>query len=190
MENPENKKKEEESIPPKQTVKPRIPYPNHLKAHKDDVQFSKFLEVFKKLHIIIPFEDALAQNPSYVKFLKDILSNKRKIEEHAAVAFTEKKRGLGEVQPTSVTLQLADRSIKYAYGIVEDVLIKVNKFYFPVDFVVLDMDEDKEIPMILGRPFLATGGAAKHILESDECYRLDVTDQIIREVYEQQESGD
>jgi hypothetical protein len=70
-----------------------------------------------------------------------------------------RKLGLGEVQPTNITLQLADRSIAYPYGVVEDVLIKVDKFYFPVDFVVLDMDEDEKVPLILGRPFLATGGA-------------------------------
>ena len=58
-----------------------------------------------------------------------------------------------------MTLQLADRSIKYPYGVIEDVLVKVDKFYFPVDFTILDIDEDKEIPLILGRPFLATGGA-------------------------------
>ena len=87
-ERPKNKK----SIPDIQATKPtiqKIPFPNRLKSHKDDVNFAKFLEVFKKLHINIPFADALAQMPSYVKFLKDILSNKRKIEEHAMVALTE-----------------------------------------------------------------------------------------------------
>ena len=54
---------------------------------------------------------------------------------------------------------MADRSITYPWGIIEDVLVKVDKFIFPVDFVVLDMEEDQEIPIILGRPFLATGRA-------------------------------
>ncbi|KAL8529908.1 hypothetical protein ACS0TY_007105 [Phlomoides rotata] len=58
-----------------------------------------------------------------------------------------------------MNLQLADRTVTYPRGIVEDVLVKVDKFIFPVDFVVLDMVEDKAIPLILGRPFLATGGA-------------------------------
>ncbi|XP_022863492.1 uncharacterized protein LOC111383608 [Olea europaea var. sylvestris] len=70
-----------------------------------------------------------------------------------------KKLGLGEVKPTTVTLQLADRSLTYPRGIIEDVLVKVDKFIFPVDFVVLDMEEDQEIPLIFGRPFLATGRA-------------------------------
>ena len=53
---------------------PPIPYPQRLKKHKLDKQFTKFIEVFKKLHINIPFADALEQMPSYVKFMKDILS--------------------------------------------------------------------------------------------------------------------
>ncbi|CAA0828832.1 Unknown protein, partial [Striga hermonthica] len=70
-----------------------------------------------------------------------------------------KKLGLGEVKPSTVTLQLADRSITYPKGIVEDVLVKIDKFIFPVDFVVLEMEEDNDVPLILGRPFLATGDA-------------------------------
>ena len=65
--------------------------------------------------------------------------------------------GLGEVKPTTISLQLADRSIKYPRGVIEDILVKVDKFIFPADFIVLDLDEDEEIPLILGRPFLATG---------------------------------
>ena len=70
-----------------------------------------------------------------------------------------RKLGLGEPTPTMVSLVMADRSIKHPRGIVEDVLVKVGKLIFPVDFIVLDMKEDKDIPIILGRPFLATGGA-------------------------------
>ena len=68
-----------------------------------------------------------------------------------------RRLGLGEAKPTTVTLQLADRSLKHPRGIIEDVLVKVDKFIFVVDFIVLEMEEDKEIPIILGRPFLATG---------------------------------
>ena len=46
--------------------------------------------------------------------------------------------------------------MKYPRGIIEDVLVKVDKFIFPADFLVLDMEEDQEVPLILGRPFLAT----------------------------------
>ncbi|XP_073138829.1 uncharacterized protein [Henckelia pumila] len=183
------------------------PFPAALKKVKLDSQFAKFLEVFKKLNINIPFADALMQIPSYAKFLKEILSNKRKLEEHAMISVTEnfsalvqnkispkqkdprsfsipciindvqfhkplcdlgasinlmpyfifRKLSLGEPKSTRMSLQLADSSIKYPRGIIEDVLVKVDKFIFPVDFVVLDMEEDLDMPLILERPFLETG---------------------------------
>ena len=71
--------------------------------------------------------------------------------------------GLGELKPTNITLSLADRSVKIPKGIVEDVLVKIDKFYYPVDFVVLDTEpmasEPNHVPIILGRPFLATSNA-------------------------------
>ncbi|XP_062119284.1 uncharacterized protein LOC133833038 [Humulus lupulus] len=70
-----------------------------------------------------------------------------------------RRLSLGEAHPTTVTLQLADRSVKHPRGIIEDVLVKVDKFIFPADFIVLHMDEDENVPIIMGRPFLATGQA-------------------------------
>ena len=187
----------------------QIPYPQRLKKIKLDKQFTKFMEMFKKLHINIPFADALEQMPSYVKFMKDVFSKRRRLPDFETVNLTEecsailqmklpqklkdpgsftipciignalferalcdlgasinlmplsifRRLGLGEACPTTVTLQLADRSLKHPRGVIEDVLVKVDKFIFPVDFIVLDMEEDKEIPIILGRPFLATGRA-------------------------------
>ncbi|XP_024033511.1 uncharacterized protein LOC112095639 [Citrus clementina] len=64
---------------------------------------------------------------------------------------------VGECRPTTVTLQLASRSHAYPEGKIKDVLVKVDKFIFPVDFIVLDFEANKEVPIILGRPFLATG---------------------------------
>ncbi|CAK9151637.1 unnamed protein product [Ilex paraguariensis] len=70
---------------------------------------------------------------------------------------------LEELKPTSITLQLADRSIRTPRGVVEDVLVQIDKFYFPVDFIVLDTHPvanlSSQIPVILGRPFLATSNA-------------------------------
>ena len=74
-----------------------------------------------------------------------------------------KQLGLGELKPTTITLFLADMSIKIPKGIVEDVLVQVDKFYYPVDFVVLDTEpvavSANYVPIILGRPFLATSNA-------------------------------
>ncbi|XP_035834130.1 uncharacterized protein LOC118482653 [Helianthus annuus] len=64
--------------------------------------------------------------------------------------------GLGKTNPTKMSIQLADRSIKYPHGVAENLLVKVGDFVFPADFVILDMEEDTEVPLILGRPFLAT----------------------------------
>ncbi|XP_075499983.1 uncharacterized protein LOC142538554 [Primulina tabacum] len=82
------------------------------------------------------------------------------------------KLGIREVKPTTISLQLADRYIKYPRWVIEDVLVKVDKFIFPVDFVVLDMEEDREIPLILGRPFLATGRALIDVQKGELVLRL------------------
>ena len=231
-----------------------VPYPQRLKKHKLDKQFTKFMDVFKKLHINIPFADALEQMPSYVKFMKDILSKKRRLADFETVNLTEecsailqrklpqklkdpgsftipctignaiferalcdlgasinlmplsifKRLGLGEARPTTVTLQLADRSLKHPRGVIEVVLVKVDKFIFPADFIVLDMEEDKEIPIILGRPFLATDRAmidvqrgelklrvqedevkfnvfeaVRHLAESDTCFMAEIVEAIV-----------
>ena len=74
-----------------------------------------------------------------------------------------KQLGLGELKPTSITLSLADISIKIPKETVEDVLIQVDKFYYLIDFVVLDTKPvavgANYVPIILGRPFLATSNA-------------------------------
>ncbi|XP_062114118.1 uncharacterized protein LOC133825151 [Humulus lupulus] len=165
-----------------------------------DKQFAKLLEVFKRLHNNIPFAEALEQMPNYVKFMKVILSKKRKMEDYETVALTEefsailqrklpqklrdpgsftipctignfeckhalcdlgasinlmplsvfKRLGLGEAKPTTVTLQLADRSLAHPREIIEDVLVKVDKFIFPADFIVMDMEKDANVPIFLG----------------------------------------
>ena len=112
--------------------------------------------------------------------------------------------GLGEACLTTVTLQLADRSLKHPRGVIEEDLVKVDKFIFPAYFIVLDMEEDKEIPIILGRSFLATGRAmidvqrgelkfrvqedevkfnvfevVRHPLESDTCLMTEIVEAIV-----------
>ncbi|XP_020215415.1 uncharacterized protein LOC109799279 [Cajanus cajan] len=169
-------------------------------------QFLRFLDIIKKLQINIPFTEAMEQMPTYARFMKELLTKKRKILKEETMeleagcsaiiqkslpqksrdpgSFTLpvsignlsvgkalldlganinlmplsmlKKIGEVEVRPTRMTLQLADRSIKFPHGIVEDMIVKVDKFMFPVDFIVMDMEEDVEVPLILGRPFMKT----------------------------------
>ncbi|XP_021725330.1 uncharacterized protein LOC110692608 [Chenopodium quinoa] len=188
---------------------PKVPFPQRLAQAKLEKKFSKFLDVLKNLHINIPFLDVISKMPSYAKFLKDMLSNKRKLEENTTVALNAecsailqntlpkklgdqgsysipvklgdieinkalcdlgasvslmplsicKKLQMGELKPTSISLQLADKSVKFPLGVLEDVPLQVGKFFIPCDFVVMEMDEDVNVPIILGRPFLATAGA-------------------------------
>ena len=117
--------------------------------------------MLKKLHVNISFIDALSQMPMYAKFLKDILSKKRKIYEHETIALGEegsfvifnkllaklkdpifKKFNLEELRLINISLQLAEHSINYPLGILDDILIKVGDFYMPIDFMILDMAED------------------------------------------------
>ncbi|KAJ9131933.1 hypothetical protein P3X46_034834 [Hevea brasiliensis] len=85
----EIEKEEEEKYVPPPLYKPPFPYPQRFQKAKLDKQFGKFLEVLKKLYINIPFTDAISQMPSYAKFLKEILSNKRRLEDYETVALTE-----------------------------------------------------------------------------------------------------
>ncbi|GJU17277.1 reverse transcriptase domain-containing protein [Tanacetum coccineum] len=83
-----------------------------------------------------------------------------------------KKLSLPELTPTYMTLELADRSITQPIGIVEDVYLKVGKFKFPADFVVVDFDADPRVPLILGRSFLKTGRALIDVYEGELTLRV------------------
>ena len=83
-----------------------------------------------------------------------------------------KRLNLGELTPTIMTLQMAGRTLAHPEGILEYVLIKVGKFIFPVDFVVIDIEEDKQVPLLLGRPFLATGAALIDVKKGELTLRV------------------
>ena len=79
---------------------------------------------------------------------------------------------LGELTPIAITLQMADRSMAQPEGVLEDVLVKVGKFIFPVDFVIMKMEEDTQVPLLLGRPFLATGAALIDVQKGELTLRV------------------
>ncbi|GJU27612.1 reverse transcriptase domain-containing protein, partial [Tanacetum coccineum] len=83
-----------------------------------------------------------------------------------------KRLSLSELTPTCMTLELADRSIPQPIGIAEDVYVKVRKFYFPADFVVVDFDADPRVPLILGRSFLKTGRALIDVYKGELTLRV------------------
>ncbi|XP_058767104.1 uncharacterized protein LOC131640732 [Vicia villosa] len=92
-----------------------------------------------------------------------------------------KRFGNINLKSTRMTLQLADKSTTHSIGITEDLLDKVDKFFFPVNFVVIDMEEDYDTPLILGRPFMKTArmmididdGLMKvRVLDEEVCFNL------------------
>ena len=170
-----------------------------------DEQFGKFVEVIQKIYINIYQIDAI-QVPTYAKYIRDILNNKRplptteviKLMEECSAAILNtspvKKKDPGcptidcsignqnfenvlcdlrasvsvipkkvfdklnysTLTPTSMCLQLADQSVRYPTEITKNIPVKIRIFFVPVDFVVLDMEDDIKTPLIFGRPFLST----------------------------------
>ncbi|KAI3824502.1 hypothetical protein L1987_05962 [Smallanthus sonchifolius] len=144
-------------ITPSRACERLVPYPGRLKKQKMEEQYGKFLGLFKQFHINLPFVEALAQMPKYARFLKDILMNKRKLEELSQVTLNEE---------CSAVIQNKLPEKRRDPG----------SFTIPcliVDFVILDMDEDKNVPIILGRPFLATAKALIDVYSGRLTLRVD-----------------
>nr|GEW82912.1 reverse transcriptase domain-containing protein [Tanacetum cinerariifolium] len=161
--------------------KPTIPYSSRANKQKlrkkDDNLALKFVEIFRNLYFELSFVDTLLHMPKFVLMLKSLLNNKEKLFDLATTLVNEncsmvilkklpeklgdpdKKLSLPELTSTQIILELADRSTTRPSGIAEDVFVKVGKFHFPTDFVVVDYVVEPRVPLILGRPFLRTGRA-------------------------------
>ncbi|XP_050883692.1 uncharacterized protein LOC127086910 [Lathyrus oleraceus] len=107
------------------------PYPNAPTKKENLRHYARVLNIFSRLQINIPLSEVPEQMPMYAKFMKDILTKKKRL-------------GNIEVKHTKITLQLADKSITRPSGIDEDVLVKMDKLLFTIDFVVMDIEEDDE----------------------------------------------
>ncbi|XP_023758740.2 uncharacterized protein LOC111907172 [Lactuca sativa] len=83
-----------------------------------------------------------------------------------------KKLNLPEPRPIRMEIHLANKTVTFPRGICEDLLVKVDKFVFSADFIVLDIEEDHQVPMILRRPFLNTAGAIVDIRDSKHTLRV------------------
>ncbi|XP_059311008.1 uncharacterized protein LOC132062451 [Lycium ferocissimum] len=123
-----------------QHFKSTPPFPQRLVKKKEEAKFEKFYDQLKQLSLNFPFLDAVKKMPNFAKYLKDLLTKKKTVQ-HETV---------------SLTYTMTDRSIKRLVGVVDDVLVWVGKFMLPTNFVILDYAIDRDIPIILGRPFLAT----------------------------------
>ncbi|XP_075086243.1 uncharacterized protein LOC107819768 [Nicotiana tabacum] len=203
---------------------PTLPFPQKMKREKLDKCFGRLLEILKQLYVNIPFIEVLTQMAAYAKFLKKILSSKRKLKEttmvmlnaHCSAILQNKipqKCGdpgsfiipcslgsetfdkslcdsgvsinlmplslfrrldgeLGVIKSIPVSLQLVDQTTILPEEIIEDILVRVDKFMFPIDFIVVDMEVKKEVPLILGRPFLFTGRVILDIYEGQLMLRV------------------
>ncbi|CAJ2653731.1 unnamed protein product [Trifolium pratense] len=236
-----------------------------VEISEDEEEVEKQREIKEKESKKVEKVEALEQMPSYAKFLKELLTKKRKPLDDEMVSMTEecsaliqrklpqKKKdpwsftipcSIGDLtigkalcdlgasvnlmplsmmkkipgavaKPTKMSLSLADRSIVYPEGILHDVLVRVGGFVFPADFVVLDMEEDKNWePLLLGRPFLATGRAlidvelgelmfrtdGEQILfnvfeamkqhdDDTQCFRIELVDEVIEDIFKVQHSS-
>ncbi|KAK2431143.1 hypothetical protein QL285_029409 [Trifolium repens] len=202
----------------------KLPYPRAPKKEKNQEEaFGKFMKMYHSLQVDIPFADVLEQMPLFAKFMKEVLTKKRKLKEDEPGLMNEecsatiqsklpqKKKDPGSftipisignlhvgralcdlgasinlmplslmkripgavVKPIKMQITLADRSITHPYGILQDVLVRCAEFVFPADFVILDMDECVDTPVLLGRPFLATGRALIDVAMGELMLRLE-----------------
>nr|GFA34590.1 hypothetical protein [Tanacetum cinerariifolium] len=160
-------------------AKPNLPYPSRLQKEKnqekDDILAAKFMEIFRDLHFELSFADALIHMPKFAPKFKKLLNNEDKLieltktplnENCSAVVLKKLPEKLGDSE-------LADRTISKPTGVAENVFVKVGKFYFPVDFFILDFVADPRVPLILGRPFLSTSHPLIDVYEGEITLRHD-----------------
>ncbi|KAL4325444.1 hypothetical protein GQ457_11G026040 [Hibiscus cannabinus] len=219
-------------------IRPPPPFPQRLKKQKQDYQFKKFLDILKQVHINLPLVEALQQMANYAKFLKDMVTRKKCIQEFETAAATEtclalmhnkvpakktdpgsftiecfighnyptkalcdhgasinlmpksvfQKLGIGEAKPTTVMLQLADHSYVQLEGKIEDVLVQVDKFIFPADFLIVDCETNTDAPIILGRSFLATGRVLFDFGNEELIFRAAQEEKLIETLWQHKEA--
>nr|GEZ45827.1 hypothetical protein [Tanacetum cinerariifolium] len=150
---------------PRTQPKPTIPYPSRLNdqnlREKATNQMEKFFQIFHDFHFDISFADALLLMPKFASTIKRMEVCHALADLGASINLMPlsiwKKLSLPELTLTRMTLELADRSITHPKGVSEYVFVKVGKFYFPTDFMVVDFEADPRVPLILARSFLRTG---------------------------------
>ncbi|GJS87904.1 reverse transcriptase domain-containing protein [Tanacetum coccineum] len=165
--------------------KPKIPYPQCLRKEKMEAQYGKFLDMIRAVRINVPFADVLAGMPNYSKFLKELISNKHKIEQIYAAFLSDES-----------SLRICSSKL-------------VNSAFLLI-IVILEMAEDSKVPHILGRPFLYTDDAVIRVkqkqlnlgvgtermifnidssmkysyLNDETCFSIDVIDEILEEDFD------
>ncbi|GJX72233.1 reverse transcriptase domain-containing protein [Tanacetum coccineum] len=198
---------------------------------ENGISIRKFLDMIRAIRINVPLVDVLAGMPNYGKFLKELVCNKHKLEQISSAFLSNESSAMIQNKvphkigdPRSFLIpctfsktfscnalaDLADQSFQYPIGIAQNMLVKVGKFTFLVDFIILEMEEDSKVPLILGRPVLHTvdvvirvkqkqlnlgvgtermnfsiDSAMKHSYSNDDtCFSIDVIDEILEEYFD------
>ncbi|GKC46507.1 hypothetical protein Tco_1064229, partial [Tanacetum coccineum] len=146
-----------------------IPFPSHLEYHYCEDNEESYGPKFTEAYGSSPIKGTITRKErdpgsfTLPCFINDNCFDNALVDLGASVSVmplsTYLNLGLGKLVQTRLTVELADRTVKYPKGIAENVLVGIGKFTFPVDFVILDMPEDIKVPLILGRPFLSTARA-------------------------------
>ncbi|XP_009590014.1 uncharacterized protein [Nicotiana tomentosiformis] len=158
-------------------------FPQKMKREKLDKYFERFLEMVKQLYVNIPFTKVLTQMPAYAKFLKEILSSKRNLEETTVVKLNahcsailqnkipQKCWDLGSFTiPCSLGSEKIDKALCDSGASIN--LMPLSVFWKLEEFIVVDMEVNKEVLLILGRPFLSTVRAILDIYEGQVMLRV------------------
>ncbi|XP_070049012.1 uncharacterized protein [Nicotiana tomentosiformis] len=166
--------------------RPPPPYPQRLAKQNSENQFKKFIDMMKSLSINVPLVEALEQISDYAKFMKDLVTKKRLMNcetikmTHQVSAIVHSMAPKLEY-PGAFTIPCTIGSVDFAKAlydlgrpldIIDDVLVCVDKFILPADFVILDCEVDNEMPIILGRPFLTTGKALVFVEAGELTFRV------------------
>ncbi|GKA17213.1 putative reverse transcriptase domain-containing protein [Tanacetum coccineum] len=138
---------------------------HHCEEEEEGNHRPKFTEAYGASHInnIIPRKEKHPVSFTLPCFINDVCFNNALVDLGANVSVmplsTYLNLRLGELAHTRLTVELSYRTVKYPKGIAENVLVGIDKFTFPVDYIILDMLEDIKVPLILGRPFLSIARA-------------------------------
>ncbi|XP_016192538.1 uncharacterized protein LOC107633418 [Arachis ipaensis] len=138
---------------------PQAPFSQRLRESEEERSYSRFLDMFASLSVNIPFIKTLQQMPTYIKCMKELLTKKGTLKG-------------GQIVTMNKECSALIKKDKQAEGVIENVLVKVENYFLPTDFFVLDMEESYLHPIILGRPFLATARALIDVEQGELILRI------------------
>ncbi|GJS56259.1 putative reverse transcriptase domain-containing protein [Tanacetum coccineum] len=166
---------------PRQTT---VPFPGRLEDHYYEEEGNygpKFAKAYgaSLFNNTIPRKEKDPGGFTLPCFINDFCFDNALVDLGASVSviplLTYLNLGLGKLAHTRLTVELADRTVKYPKGIAENILVGIGKFTFPIDFIIHDMPEDIKVPLILGRPFLFTARAKIDV------YKIKITLRVVEE---------